>query len=192
MYKKYTKFILTIYFLLTSFIIRQVNAQSISPYVLNSGGGTSSLFQNHQFDWSIAESSSIDSYSGSHLYSNSILTLTNFFTSGFLQPYDKISIIYNASLPSLTNEEVRLYPVPAIDYTILDFRAISNGIVLVQLYNKDGKLIQTKKVFTNNNSFKQKWDLSSLATGWYFFNITTYISDGSISKFGVFKFVKVN
>ena len=172
------------------FISTFLSAQVIVPITVNVGGGTDSLNSNFIVDWSIGESSSIQTFT-KYFFSNAILTDSIFFTSGILQPYDIIPLIFNANTTWFTNTEIVVFPVPAIDYAFLDFRVLVNGLVAVDLFDQNGKLIGAKRQIVNNSTFRQKWNISNLSNNWYFFRVSLFNSDGSLAKKGVFKLIKI-
>ena len=93
----------------------------VTQSTLNMGGGSAQVRFNFDFDWSIGESTIIDTYSGENSYGNSIVGKIWYFTAGVLQPFDKTHIIYNPLIATWTNQEIRFYPVPTPDIIFIDF-----------------------------------------------------------------------
>ena len=161
------------------------------PGTFNLGGGTSKITQNFIIDWSIGESTVIESFFGRYTIENLLVTSKSFVTSGVLQPKDlyHLPII---STQTLRLDEVRLYPVPAKNFINIDFRSADVGYLHVSLYDNFGKIIGTKDLEKFEKSIMQNWNIASLASGSYFFRVLVSPNSYKIQKTGVFKFQKIN
>src|SRR5664279_1074917 len=111
-----------------------------TPATLNIGGGTASITPDFIVDWSIGESTIIETYYGDNTASNLIVSMRWSVTSGILQPFDKTHVIYNPFIPRFTNQEIRFYPVPTPNIVFIDFRSAITGKISIQLFSRDGKL----------------------------------------------------
>lgn len=186
--KKYFFFLLLLY----SFHSKsQAPVSPVIPGTLNIGGGSAKLSPDFELDWSIGESTVIDTYSGQNNYSNSIVDLKWSVTSGVLQPYDIVHIIYNSLISNWTNQEIRFYPVPTHNIINIDFRSVTTGKITIQLYSREGKLIGTREFYQINGNSTQKWDLTNRASGEYYFRILLSRPDGQVVKQGAFKIEKL-
>jgi hypothetical protein len=107
--------------------------------------GSAKINSSFFVDWSIGESTVIDTYYGENAYSNLIVGKKWNVTSGILQPYDKNHIIFNALVPHWTLQEIRLYPVPTSDVIYIDFRSTTTGKESIQLMTLSGKLLALKE-----------------------------------------------
>lgn len=108
-----------------------VNAQTkisrVTPATCNIGGGFTFINPSCEVEWSIGESTVIDTYFGENTYSNTIVGKKWNVTSGILQPFDKNHIIFNSAVPFWTNQQIRVYPVPTPDIIYIDFRSTTTG-----------------------------------------------------------------
>lgn len=188
MFKKYIFSLLLLYSLHCK---SQSRVSTVIPGTLNIGGGSANLSQDFEVDWSIGESTVIETYSGQNNYSNSIVDSKWSITSGILQPYDIVHIIYNALIPNWTNQEIRFYPVPTHNIINIDFRSVTSGMITIQLYSREGKLIGSREFYQINGSGIQKWDLTNRPGGDYYFRILLTHPDGEVVKQGTFKIEKL-
>ena len=186
--KKYIFFLLLLYSLKTR---SQSQVSPVIPGTLNIGGGSANLSKDFEVDWSIGESTVIETYSGQNMYANSIVDLKWFVTSGVLQPYDIVHIIYNSVIPNWTNQEIRFYPVPTHDIVNIEFRSITSGKISIQLFSREGKLIGSREFYQINGSGTQKWDLTNRPGGNYYFRILLTSARGEVVKQGTFKIEKL-
>ncbi|MEO6229922.1 MAG: hypothetical protein ABJB11_12215 [Ferruginibacter sp.] len=67
----------------------QTNSGAIAPLTLNVGGGSAAITNDFVVDWSIGESTIIETYYGENTFANSIIGIHWNVTSGILQPFDK-------------------------------------------------------------------------------------------------------
>lgn len=169
----------------------QSHASAVIPATLNVGGGSAAVSQNFVVDWSIGESTLIDTYYGQNSYSNTIVGLNWSVTSGILQPFDNVHIIYNSLIPTWTTQEIRFYPVPTHDIINIDFRSVTSGKISIQLFSREGKLLGSKEFYQINGNTTQKWDLTNMPGGNYYFRIMLSAPGGNILKQGTFKIEKL-
>ena len=186
--KKIVLFVLLIYSCRAK---AQSRASAVIPATLNIGGGSAAISQDFVVDWSIGESTLIDTYYGKNPYSNSIVDLNWSVTSGILQPFDFVHIIYNSLIPNWTNQEIRLYPVPTHNIVTIDFRSVTSGKVSIQLFSRQGKLLGLREFNQINGNSTQKWDLTNMASGNYYFRILLTAPNGHVLKQGTFKLEKL-
>lgn len=135
-------------FLCSFFIIINLNAQSITPNVINSAGN---YFSNNQFslDWSLGE-----------VVISTISSSNNILSQGFLQPNlpDQVSTI------NLKDSNLEVFPNPFSNLiTILD-KSNLDSKWNVKLFSADGKLIINKQ---NVNQLA----IESIPDGFYYLNI---------------------
>ena len=182
---------LLIWFLMCALQSGAQTGTSVTPGTLNMGGGTASLTPYFFVDWSMGESTIVETFYGRNATSTSNVGLEWNVTSGILQPYDNTNIIFNYLIPTWTNQEIRLFPIPTHNIVFIDFRSITTGKITIQLLGRDGKTIGTKEFnHTNGNSTRQ-WNLSNQPSGIYFFRIILVSDKGDILKQGAFKAEKI-
>jgi len=161
------------------------------PGTLNVGGGTAAVTPYFFVDWSIGESTIIDTYFGRNATATSNVGFEWNVTSGILQPYDTKNIVYNFLIPTWTSKEIRLFPIPTHNIVFLDFRSITTGKITIQLVGRDGKTIGTKEFNHTNGNSTQQWNFSNQPAGFYFFRILLTSDKGDILKQGTFKVEKI-
>lgn len=175
--------------------VLQLKSQSqlpaTTPATLNMGGGTAVVTNAFTVDWSIGESTVIETFYGENAFANSIIGVKWNVTSGILQPYDSTHIVYNFLVPTFTSQEIHFYPVPTPGIIYIDFRSVTTGKISIQLFNRDGKLLGVKEFFHNNGSSTQRWDLTNHFSGAYFFRIYLSNAQGAILKQGTFTVEKI-
>lgn len=184
----------TVLIVLLLFSFRGISQSRVAPELpatSNSGGGTAAITTDFTIDWSIGESTIIETYYGENPYANSVVGINWNVTSGILQPLDKSHIVFNSLVPTWTNEEIRFYPIPTPNSIYIDFRSVTTGKISVQLFSRDGKLLGIKEFNQNNSNSTQKWDLTNKAAGAYYFRILLSGPDGSILKQGTFNVEKL-
>lgn len=172
-------------------LFAQTNAAKSVLGTYNLGGGTSKISQNFIVDWSIGESTIIETFFGRNTQENLLLTSKSFVTSGVLQPTDWFHIPILRT-ETLRLDEVRVYPVPAKNFVNLDFRSGDIGYFYVTLYDNSGKIIETKEMVKSEKPLSQNWNISKLASGIYYFKVLIRPNSYKIEKSGVFKFQKIN
>ena len=137
------------YLLIAAIALLNCNAfaQSITPSVINSTGGTA-IAGNLIVDWNVGESM--------------ITTQTNGFivTNGQLQPVDVIISVEELN----SSWNVSVYPNPTRDEFVIT--APSSGIYEASLFDLAGKFI-SKQLLMNTN----RMDVRSLANGSYYLQI---------------------
>lgn len=164
----------------------------LNPGILNMGGGSAKINSSFTVDWSIGESTIIETFYGENAYANSIVGIKWNVTSGILQPFDKNHIIFDYTIPSWTKEEIRLYPIPTPNIFYVDFRSYTTGKISMQLLTLDGRLLGLKEFYNSDATSIQSWNLANRASGVYHLKITLSSADGKILKQGTFKIEKIN
>ena len=177
--------------LISNVALGQTIGSNATPGTFNLGGGTSKISQNFLVDWSIGESTVIESFFGRKTNENLILTSKAFVTSGVLQPSDWFHMPI-LKTKDLQLDEVRVYPVPAKYEVNLDFRSGDIGYIYVTMYDLSGKILESKELVKTEKPISQKWNISRLASGNYYFKVLVRPNSYKIEKTGVFKFQKIN
>jgi hypothetical protein len=167
------------------------SAQTTSPSTINMGGGSKKIKPDFILDWSLGESSDIETYYLQNPVYNKYIGKYYNITSGVLQPFDNVHIIVNPNIPSWTVYEVHFYPVPAADYVTIDFKSSLSGKISIQLLNSSGKLLGTKEFNMPGSNSTVTWNLSQFTSAIYYFRILLTSPQGNILKQGTFKIEKV-
>lgn len=161
------------------------------PATLNIGGGSAEINPSFFLDWSIGESTIIETFLGENAYASSIIGLKWNVTSGILQPFDKTNIIFNSMIPQWTAQEIRVYPVPTPNTVYIDLRSYTTGKISMQLMTFGGRLIGAKTFNHVNGISTQAWDMKNQPAGMYSLKISLSSVDGKILKQGTFIFEKI-
>lgn len=169
--------------------ISQVRVDPVAPATLNMGGGTGAINSNFIVDWSIGESTIIETFEGKNSSANYVVGIYWNVTSGVLQPFNKDQT-YNFVMPRWNREEVHVYPIPTAGMVFLDFKEISSGKLSIQLFTVDGRLLGIKEIDHLTGNSKQQWNLSNQPGGTYYFRIQLNSEQGIILKQGIFKIIK--
>jgi len=166
-------------------------SQSLSPFTLNNGGGSKAIMPNFILDWSIGESTSVETYNVTA--PPGILYVSRYWniTSGVLQPINKTNI-FNPIVRYWTAAEIKLYPVPTSNVVTIDFQALAAGKISIQLLDLSGKTLDVKEFYYGISNEKYRWYLSKHTSGIYFFKILLTSPQGDILKQGTFKIEKIN
>jgi hypothetical protein len=177
------------------FVSLQSKSQSavsaVTPATFSMGGGSATINPSFTVDWSIGESTIIETFDGENAYSNLIVGKKWYVTSGVLQPFDKNHILFNSDIPLWTMQEIRVYPVPTPDIVYIDFRSTTTGKISVQLLTLEGKVLGVKEFTQVNGTSTVSWNLKNLSSGSYLLRILLTSFDGKILKQGTFKFEKI-
>src|SRR4030095_8950615 len=121
----------TITLVIVFFSLFNCSAQSISPSVINTGGGS---FQSgyYQFEWSIGELALV----GEMNSSNNYLVITN----GFIQPFIQYPATNNTN-NVFVNDEIKVFPNPASSYVEINFLSKQRGRITLSFYDGSGRKI---------------------------------------------------
>ncbi|WP_304067656.1 T9SS type A sorting domain-containing protein [Pedobacter glucosidilyticus] len=171
---------LTLLGLFFTLIISGAYGQNIDQQTINIGGNTFKSAQ-YQFDWSIGEGSSINSFTSQ----NKLL-----ITSGLLQPKYIPTFIVPYTGQSWTKEEVVIYPLPTKDFFDIKFELNSIGEINLKLIDQYGRPIQTRVLNYTLNSKPERFDISNLAPGIYYLTARMGLPF-SPTKNGSFKIIKL-
>ncbi|MEO6902656.1 MAG: T9SS type A sorting domain-containing protein [Bacteroidia bacterium] len=138
----------------------QIQAQSTSPFTINSMGGSATINKNI-YDWSFAEMTLVNTFSTANLI----------VTQGVLQNRGD-SAANSVNNPTAALQKIFVYPNPAKDilYFESDYKTASK--LNYMLIDVAGKTIINKDVFVTTGSNKQVIDLTALPKGIYVLRIT--------------------
>ena len=151
-------------FVIATFASLSASAQSITPSVINSTGGTATV-GNLIVDWNVGESM--------------ISTQTNgiIVTNGQLQPVDEIISVEELN----TSWNVSVYPNPTRDEFVIT--APNAGVFEASLFDLAGKFISKQTLMSTN-----RMDVRSLATGRYYLQVRNTASQ----EFKTITLIKAN
>jgi hypothetical protein len=149
---------------LTFFAASVATAQSITPSVINSTGGTATV-GNFIVDWNVGESI--------------ITTQTNgiIVTNGQLQPVDEIISVEELN----TSWNISVYPNPTRDEFVIT--SPNAGVFEASLFDLAGKFISKQTLMSTN-----RMDVRSLANGSYYLQVRNIASQ----EFKTITLIKAN
>lgn len=156
-------------------------AQSITPAILNTTGGTY-IFTYYSVEWNFGESMAINTMTDA----NSNIFVTN----GLLQPNTHNPATINNS-GTWDRDEIRILPNPTQNVIEIDFFSKQKGKVIMNLFDESGRYVSTRQFDYFGNGSIQKWDLTQFPSGMYLLNIQLQPTGTSVAKKGSFKVIKI-
>jgi hypothetical protein len=164
-----------LFWIITSISVR---AQTLSPTILNSSGGTATV-NGINYEYSFGEMTMISTFTSSKLI----------VTQGLLQTkMDTVaSGIAKNELPA---PSISVYPNPAQQLINFESEYPAAGKLQYELMDAAGKLIQSKQLTVTAGKNKETIDLSEVTAGMYLLKIT--LSQGKETFFQNSKIQKIN
>jgi hypothetical protein len=164
------------------FGFQYVQAQTITPAVLNSTGG-SATEGFYTVDWSVGELTLV----------NTLMSVdgTLIVTNGFFQPnaWNKTPDETNGS--TFTADEVTLLPNPTYGNLVVSFHTKQQGTLSIMVYDYAGKELCKKKAVSYGMGGTEKLDLTGQPKGTYLVRIVLTPAPGSVFKTITYKIVKI-
>ncbi len=145
------------------FAIQFINAQSISPQVVATAGNYASN-GGYSVSWTLGEPVIATATSGS-------TTLTQ----GFQQPSYNVLSVTNGKTEGF---EVNVYPNPATDFVVVDWKTDDQNMLYITLYDVTGRMISEQSYSASQD--KVSINMSKLASAQYFLEVRN--KDNSINK----------
>jgi Secretion system C-terminal sorting domain len=171
----------TITLVIVFFSLFNCSAQSISPSVINTGGGS---FQAgyYQFEWSMGELALV----GEMNSSNNSLVITN----GFIQPFIQYPATNNTN-NIFGNDEIKVFPNPASSYVEINFFTKQMGRITLSFYDGSGRKILSVTDSYYGVGLIKRIPVSQLPNEVYMLHVDLAPYPGYSSKKGVYKIVKI-
>ena len=171
----------TITLVIVFFFFINSNAQSITPSVVNTSGGSFNSGY-YQLEWSIGELALIGEMSSS----NNSLVITN----GFIQPFTQFPATNNTN-NLFGNDEIKIFPNPASSYVEINFLTKQKGRIIISFYDASGR-----KIFATAESYYgvgliKRIPVSQLPNEVYMLHVDLDADRGYSSKKGIYKIVKI-
>jgi hypothetical protein len=171
--------------------LSMARAQSITPSVINSTGGSAVSGNNPSnafyLDWNVGEMTLVNTMRTS---GKKILIITN----GFLQPEYSGD---NGNEPErlltgwFTNAEVRVFPNPASEYVDVNLFFEETGTVRLNLFSVMGEQLFTREFSVTSKARVEQVPVRSYTPGTYLLQVQLF-SEGKLVKQGSFKIVKTD
>lgn len=165
----YTLFVLLLLFKLP------LNAQLVKPYILNSGGGTTS-----NTEWSIGESMAISTFNNNNIN----------LSLGLLQSMNNLVTSLNDFGPIVFGDQISISPNPSFSKVKMIFKMKKPGKALVKIYNSTSKLFKTIELNEISVLDNKTIELEDLPVGVYFFQINFQPLSGILQS-GIYKIIRL-
>ena len=158
------------------FIPFAIHAQSITPHILNTGGGFSS-----SLEWSIGEGVSIAPFSSGGLVLN----------TGVLQPLSGIVTAINEYGPSVFGSQITIGPNPTSNILHIQARMNQIGSFSIQLIDAKSTIVYSHDEGTIFSSYFRDIQMQGYPDGVFY--VRVYFKPiNSIAKIGVYKIIKIS
>lgn len=167
-------------FFLSGIFLTHISAQSVSPQVINTTGGTYS-FGYTIIDWNVGEMALVNTIQSANLQ---VLV-----TNGFLQPFvDNFDV---NSTNTFGPEEVRVFPNPTTSYVEIDFLTKQKGRVRFKLYDGLGQMMYQKEFYSFGYGRIERINMDRWSSAEYYLHIVLEPEAGSVGKKGSYKIIKL-
>ena len=163
------------FFLFISLFVNNLYSQSITPYTLSNGGGSSATME-----WSMGESVSI----------------TNFIASGYtlntgvLQPMTSIVTAINEYGPSVFGTQITIGPNPTSNLLHIKARFNQVGSLSFQLIDAKSAIVFTQEAGTIFSSYEKDILLEKYPSGIFYMKVNFKPNIGNV-KTGIYKIIKL-
>ena len=167
-----------IYILSIILFVTKVSSQTITPYVLNMGGGYS---DNFLMEWSIGESASIGNF----------LNSKNGLNTGVLQPKNLIRKETNINGPTAFGSQITIYPnlTPNIFYIKGNF--VTSGNLKMQLIRDNTTILNTHDAGLVSGNYEKSFSLAPYPDGIFYIKVYFKPNIGNMI-IGIYKVIKVS
>lgn len=165
-----------------SIFVSIASAQTFSTASINVGGSSASV-KNFQFDWSIGEGCSIESFKSAN-------NLT--VTSGVLQPITTEKVFINKVTDNWISGEMSVYPQPSKEFFEVIFNLETMGNISLELVDQFGRKLESRKLSYNGTNEPVRFEINHLSASVYFLKaVMTSDNNQSVIRKGTFKIIKL-
>jgi hypothetical protein len=163
-------------------LVSIASAQTFSTSSINVGGNTS-IDKNFNFDWSIGEGCSIETFKSE----NNLIV-----TTGVLQPITTEKVFINKVTDNWISGEMSLYPQPSKAYFEVNFSLETMGNIDLELIDQFGRKLESRKINYNRTNSAERFEISHLSASVYYLKaVMTDDKNQSVIKRGTFKIIKL-
>ena len=163
------------FFLFISLFVNNLYSQSITPYTLSNGGGSSI-----NMEWSITESVSVASFIAPGFSLN----------TGVLQPNTNVVTSINEYGPAVFGSQITIGPNPTMSLLHFKARFAEVGRLSIQLMDAKSAIVLTQDVGTIFSSYEKAISLEDYPSGVFYLKVYFKSIVGSI-KTGIYKVIKL-
>ena len=164
-------------------------AQSITPYVLNSTGGTAPVNSKFYVDWSVGEMTLVNTIQNSG--PQGLIIITNGFIQPPLDDGNGDENNYITTVRPIPTENLRVYPNPATNYVMIEIPMQEAGKMRLTLYNSMGEVVYDKQFTSYGQNTKEKISMAAFMQGTYMLRVVT-TGAGANAKEAIYKIFKAN
>ena len=162
------------YFAFLLFAI-QLQSQSITPYTLSNGGGSSATME-----WSMGESVSIANF----------LTSGYSLNTGVLQPLTSIVTAINEYGPAVFGNQIIIGPNPTSNLLHIKARFNQAGTLSLQLLDAKSAIVFTEEAGTIFSSYEKDILMENYPSGVFYMKVLFKPNTGAAKK-GIYKIIKL-
>jgi hypothetical protein len=162
-----------LFFLFSFLFVNNLYSQSINPYTLSNGGGSSATME-----WSMGESVSIANFIASGYSLN----------TGVLQPM--ISIVTANNGPAVFGTQITIGPNPTSNLLHIKARFNQVGSLSLQLIDAKSAIVFTQEAGTIFSSYEKDIFMENYPSGVFYMKVYFKPSTGS-AKTGIYKIIKL-
>ena len=152
-----------------------IQAQSITPYTLNNGGGSAA-----SMEWSMGESVSIAHFAATNYFLN----------TGLLQPMTSVVTAINEYGPIVFGSQITIGPNPTSNLLHIKARLNEMGNLSIHLMDAKSAIVFKHEAGTIFSSFEKDILLDQYASGVLYVKVFFKPING-ISKTGIYKIIKL-
>ena len=163
------------FFLFISLFVNNLYSQSITPYTLSNGGGSSI-----NMEWSITESVSVASFIAPGFSLN----------TGVLQPNTNVVTSINEYGPLVFGNQIIIGPNPTSNLLHIKARFNQVGSLSLQLIDAKSSIMFTQDAGTIFSSYDKDILMENYPSGVFYMKVYFKPSTGS-AKTGIYKIIKL-
>ena len=163
------------FFLFISLFVNNLYSQSITPYTLSNGGGSSATME-----WSMGESVSIANFIASGYSLN----------TGVLQPMTSIVTAINEYGPAVFGNQITIGPNPTSNLLHIKARFNQVGSLSIQLIDAKSAIVFTQEAGTIFSSYEKDILMENYPSGIFYMKVFFKPITG-IAKTGIYKIIKL-
>jgi hypothetical protein len=164
-----------LFFLFSFLFVNNLYSQSINPYTLSNGGGSSATME-----WSMGESVSIANFNASGYSLN----------TGVLQPMTSIVTAINEYGPAVFGNQITIGPNPTSNLLHIKARFNQVGNLSFQLIDAKSTIVLTQEAGTIFSSYEKDIFMENYPSGVFYMKVYFKPSTG-IAKTGIYKIIKL-
>ncbi len=152
-----------------------MNAQSITPYTLNNGGGLAT-----NMDWSMGETVSIAHFTTANYNLN----------TGVLQPMTSIVTAINEYGPAVFGNQIIIGPNPTSNVLHIHAKFNELGCLSFQLLDAKSYTVLNNEAGTISNIYEKDIVMQNYPSGVFYMKVYFKPNNGS-AKTGIYKIIKL-